>query len=636
MAQRQIRQVRQRLRYQFDNYMARGVGAQILLLAAFTTILILVTAVAIVAFGVIPEDEKGRDSFGKLVWKSLMHALDAGAIGGDVGGWTFLFIMLFVTIGGLFVLSALIGVLTQGFGQMIETWRRGRSVVMEKNHTVILGWTPKVPTLLHELAVANASERKACVVILADRDKVDMDAEASVVSKGTNLRVVTRSGSPMAMDDLLLVSLPHSKAIIVLSPDEHPDGSPMLPTESDAIVLKTLLAISKVAPDLRLHLVAELYDERTESVARMVIGDQAALLRASPLVSRLLVQTGRQSGLSVVYSELLDFDGVEIYLKPQPSLAGKTFREAVFAYDTSSAIGVLTAKGEMLLPPPLDRKLDATDEIVVISEDDSTIALDGKATYDDPTIIAKPEPPQRTPEKTLVLGAPARLGAVLTELDAYVAPSSKTIVVGEAEPQLKSQRLVNMEVEASLGDVTDRALLESLEVERFDHILVLSESSGRSQEMADARTTVTLLHLRDLARRKGIKVPITSEILNIQNRDLAAVAEADDFIVSNTLVSLMVSQVAENPHLVRVFDELFSPSGHELYLKPASEYVRLGTVKFGAVCEAALRRNEVAIGYRRAATSRDPSAAFGVVVNPPKRNAIELVEGDKIIVLAEQ
>lgn len=628
-------QLGQRLRYRFDNYMARGVGAQILLLAAFTAVLILITAAAVVALGVVPADDKGaRDSFGRLVWKSLMHALDAGAVGGDVAGWTFLFIMLFVTIGGLFVLSALIGILTQGFGQMVETWRRGRSVVMERRHTVILGWTPKVQTLLHELAVANASVRNACVVILADRDKVDMDTEAMSAVRGTKLRVVTRRGSPIALDDLRLVSLEASKAIIVLSPEAHADGAPISASESDAIVLKTLLALSKLVPAEQLHVVAELHDERTESVARMVIGERAALLRASPLVSRLLVQTGRQAGLSVVYTELLDFEGVEIYLVPQPALAGKPFRECVFAYDTSTAIGVLTAAGEILLPPALDRPLAPGDQLVVISEDDSTVVLDGKAAYDHPAIAAAAAAPSAVAERTLVLGTCERLGTVLAELDAYVAPGSTTLVVGEAEAVV-APAFEHMRVEARLGDMTDRTLLESLEITAFDHILVLSETAARSQELADARTTVTLLHLRDIARRKGVKVPITSEILSIQNRDLAAVAEADDFIVSNTLVSLMVSQVAENPHLVRVFEELFGAAGHEIYLKPAADYVALGAVPFGAICEAALRRNEIAIGYRRAAAAHDAAAEYGVVVNPPKQRAIQLAAGDKIIVLAE-
>lgn len=195
--------------------------------------------------------------------------------------------------------------------------------------------------------------------------------------------------------------------------------------------------------------------------------------------------------------------------------------------------------------------------------------------------------------------------------------------------------LTNMSASTKRGDMTDRALLEELAVIEYDHVLVLSESGGRTQELADARTTVALLHLRDIAGRADCKLPITSEILDIENRDLATVAEADDFIVSNTLVSLMMSQISENPHLVRVFEQLFSSGGYELYLKPAHDYVEDGNRPFALVCEAALRRNEIAIGYRLASMSRDVDRGFGVVVNPPKRVAVPFGTGDKIIVLAE-
>jgi hypothetical protein len=286
---------RQRLRYRFDNLMSRGVGAQILLLAIVSAVLVLITAAAVIAFGVVPTDDKGEpDSFGRILWKTLMHMFDAGNLGGDVAGWTFLFIMLFVTIGGLFVLSALIGVLNQGFGALIESLRRGRSPVIEAGHTVILGWTPKIHTLLGELAEASANQRGACVVILADRDKVSMDDEVAPAMRGKRLRVVTRTGSPMTPDDLGLVSLPTSKAVVVLGPETHPSGAPMAAHESDTVVLKSLLAIAKVAPGKDLHVVAELYDERTATVARRVAGDRAGLVLASPLISR----RGRRPGRS--------------------------------------------------------------------------------------------------------------------------------------------------------------------------------------------------------------------------------------------------------------------------------------------------------------------------------------------------
>ena len=624
--------LKQQARYRFDNLMARGVGAQILLLAVFTIAIVLVTVVLMLVLGVAPKSEGGEtDSTPLLAWKSLMHTMDAGTLGGDSGSWTYLFVFLFATIGGLFVVSALIGVLNQGFGTMLERLRRGRSVVVEKDHTVILGWTPKIFTLLHELAEANRNKRGAAVVILADRDKVDMDGDIAEAMRGKRLRVISRRGSTMSTEDLALVSLQTSKAVVVLGSDDN--------AIADTVVLRTLLAVKQVAAEHPLHIVAEIFDQRSEPVARMVVGKEAALMLAAPLVSRLLVQTGRQSGLSIVYTELLDFGGCEIYVTKEPQLAGKTFRDAAFKFGTSTLLGIFTKSGEMLLPPPFDRELAADDLIVTISEDDDTIVLDGAGSIDDHAINVAPTRSSRRSERTLVLGASRRLPLVLRELDTYVAPGSETIVHGEnakaALAALDVATLANMKVTVADGDVTDRDLLESLDITQFDHILLLSEGIDRTQEMADARTTITLLFLRDIAQRAGKRVPMTSEILEIQSRDLAAVAEADDFIVSNSLVSLMISQLAENPHLVHVFDELFSSKGYELYVKPMSEYLHAGDATFGTLCEAAMQRKEIAIGYRLAKSARDPRAAYGVKVNPPKREKVRFAAEDHVIVLAE-
>lgn len=616
--------------------MAKGVWAQILLLAVATIVLIALAVTAITIGGyAIEGDDHAKESIGKTAWRALNHTLDPGNLGGDTAGWGFLFVMFVATIGGLFIVSALIGVLNQGFGGALERLRRGRSAVVETNHIVILGWGPKIGTLLRELAQANANVRGAVAVILADRDKVEMDHDIAeeLGDQKKHLRVVTRTGSMMSLQDLQLVSLPTSKAVIVLAPEAHADGTPMAPHESDTVVLKALLAIAKTAPDSKLHVVAEIFDEHNESVARLVAGKAASLIVASPLISRLLVQTGRQSGLSTVYSELLDFEGVEIYVQPAPAVTGKTFREAMAMYDTSTVIGVYTKAGETLVPPAFERVFEADDQLIAITEDDDTLIADGKTKPDETKIVATAPEHVHRPDRTLILGTSPRLPLVLRELDSYVAPGSEVMIVGEAVAGLAVDKLVNMTASFKEADVTARRELDALDVTSFDHVLVLSETVGRTQELADARTTVTLLFLRDIERRSGKRVPITSEILEIENRDLASVAEADDFIVSNTLVSLMVSMVAENPHLVEVFDELFSAGGYEIYLKPAEHYVVLGEVTFGTVCAAALRRDEIAIGVRFAKQRSEPS--FGVVLNPNKRDSIRLAAGDSVIVLAE-
>jgi hypothetical protein len=111
---------------------------------------------------------------------------------------------------------------------------------------------------------------------------------------------------------------------------------------------------------------------------------------------------------------------------------------------------------------------------------------------------------------------------------------------------------------------------------------------------------------------------------------------ADDFIVSDHLASLMMCQVSENRELSRVFEELISPHGSELYLKPVSEYVEPGVpLNFYTVLEAARRRGEVAVGYRLESESGDPAASYGVHLNPEKSRRVTFTEHDNLIVLAE-
>jgi CheY-like chemotaxis protein len=80
------------------------------------------------------------DQFFRELFQSLFHALDPGTVAGDgETPWRFLLTMLVLTIGGLFIVSALIGVIAAGIDTKLADLRRGRSLVLETDHTVILG-----------------------------------------------------------------------------------------------------------------------------------------------------------------------------------------------------------------------------------------------------------------------------------------------------------------------------------------------------------------------------------------------------------------------------------------------------------------------------------------------------------------
>ena len=212
---------RERLSYDFDSLMSRGTLALIggLFLVSLIIILLAATVVSIGGLFTAPEGSSQPMPFGEAAWESLVRTLDPGTMGGDTG-WVFRGIMLFVTLGGIFVVSTLIGVLSHGIEDQMDRLRKGRSRVLENDHTVILGWSPQVFTILSELVIANENrQRGAAVAILADEDKVEMEgAIRDRVGDPKNTKIICRSGSPIDPTDIEIVSPHTARSIIVLSP----------------------------------------------------------------------------------------------------------------------------------------------------------------------------------------------------------------------------------------------------------------------------------------------------------------------------------------------------------------------------------------------------------------------------------
>src|SRR5215208_4152121 len=165
------------------------------------------------------------------------------------------------------------------------------------------------------------------------------------------------------------------------------------------------------------------------SVAQMVGRAEVELVPVYDLIARITAQTCRQSGLSVVYTDLLDFGGDEIYFRCEPRLAGRTFGEALAAYENCSVIGLRKADGHIELNPPPDAEVSAEDALMLIAEDDSTITL---SEYSDPEVVASTirnsRPHGQKPERTLVLGWNGRAPTMIAQLDRYVPPRSEVTV----------------------------------------------------------------------------------------------------------------------------------------------------------------------------------------------------------------
>lgn len=614
-----------RVRYWFDNTMARGTSAVIGLLAAVSLAWILVVGFIAWAFHLAPTEE--RYGYIEATWRQLTFTLDPGTFSGDTN-WTWLALSLLTTLFGVLVVASLIGVVGAAFDDKITELRKGKSNVLESGHTVIVGWNSKVFTIISELVNANESERRPVIVVLADRDKLEMEEAIREKAGDTkNTKVICRSGNPLDQDELLRANPYAAKSIIVLGDEDSSDP--------DSMTIKTTLALSNHPrrPTGAISIVGEVRDPSNLEAARLVGKDEARWVLPLEMISKLTVQTCRQSGLSTVYSELLRFEGDEIYFTDQAELAGLTYLECQMRFASSTVIGVATADGPVVNPAP-ERVLNAGEQLIVIAEDDSTITITpaGVPDLSKVTGVGKDE---SKPERTLILGSNSQLPLMLGEFNEYVAPGSVvTVVSNHPLPELGTH--THFMIDARDGDTSDRRTLSALEPGSYDHVLVLAYRDHLEAEAADAKTLVTLLLLREIADASDLDLNIVSEMLDDRNRKLAEVTKADDFIVSDNLMSLMMSQISENPELGALYNGLFAAEGAEVYLRPVEWYVALDTpVDFYTVAAGAAQRGETAIGFRDVTPTGAGDGQAAIRINPPKAEPRTYSAGDRIIVFAE-
>jgi hypothetical protein len=638
------RGIKAKLRYRWDEFLSGGAGRQLLLLFALTMLVVVVfTVISLPIAGVGPEDSvQHHASILDKSWFYFTRMLDAGTMGDDAGELNRV-VSTGATILGVIVAGLLISSLAGNFQDRLESIRRGGSPVMEEGHFLVLGWSEKIPSVLDQISEAYMGQ-KIVAVVLGEGEKAEMEEKLrGKVTHPERMKIVVRSGSSLDLDDLARVSFDQARAIVVLVNDDDSRD----PNKADGRIIKTLLALFN-HPDIKgktdhLKVVAEVMLAANQEIAAIASGGRAHVIKTNEIISKILLQTSRSSGLSLVYDELLRFEGNEFHIKQFP-VAGRRYEDLALCFPNGLLVGLAKIDGSgHVLNPPGDRVV-AGDEALLILAEDSNIQFADRPPS--PRITVPSTPAQKPVEHMLVLGWNAKIFPILAEFDNYVgAGSSITLLntVPEEERQRelaqKAPALKNVAVRHMTGEFTSRALMERVQPHSYPTVMVLGDAAGEgSVEESDTRAIIALLLLRDFRQRAGIKEQkVCSEILDPKNRDLAATTEIRDVVISNVMVSMVLAQVTYEPRIRAVLEDLFQSEGSEVYIKDLALYVPLGQpTTFEHLVLAARARGESAMGVQ--IYEDDAEKRYGFTLNPagPARTASFVPKAkDRLVVLAE-
>ena len=530
-----------RFKYWLDKKMAKGTMSIIVLLTlAVLSVIVFVSILAILF--------KLRDSIFPAFWDSLANTINTEMPSSEDGGIGYIVLNTLTALAGLLFTSILIGVVSSGIEEKLNDLRKGNSLVLENNHTVILGYNLGEHGLLRQL-ILSAGENRRCIVICTDIEKPDLEQDLqNNVEIPKNIEVICRNGDITSTNDLRCCSIEKASVIVVNALNDNRR-------------IKAILAVQcirKEYPDFKGRIVACVTDERHMLPQNKIGKKNIIMLKTDDIMAKIVAHTSTEPGLSIAFKEMLNFEENEFYFEKDYRLIGKTIMEITKCLNRASIVGV-RKDGKTILNPGKDMTVDIEDDLVFFEEHKGSYEV----TEDNEKNVNERELPKiRTEPKgnVLIFGSNVMLNTILKELPNEV--EKITIVTEEDLGRLirnnKAKNIVQYE-----GDYEED--LKQL-AEDADHIVILVDRQIEKED-ADINNILLLLKLMNLKELYGYDYNITIE-LNMENSyNVSMKNDKIDYIVSSNIASLLLAQISENPDLEEILNELLSKKGNELYSK---------------------------------------------------------------------
>ena len=543
--------LKNRFRYWFDNRMTKGSFGLIRILIAFSILLAVFVAGLIIVLGFSEEGEEAA-----TFWDSIATVINAWMPSFEDGSPGYLILMSLVAIAGLLFTSVLIGIITSAIEEKIDTLKRGNSIVLEKDHIVVLGFYPGEYTLLNQLILA-AAGKPGCVVIAEDMDREEMEQyidENLDVPK--NFRIVCRTADITDPASLDKCSIETCKTVIVSPTD-------------DMKTIKSVLAVSALLADRGIRGIsvnAIISKNEYRFPVSLAEANNITTLQTNRILAKMIAHSCTQTGLSETFREVYNYEGCEFYLATLSGIEGMTFEELMLRTTGAVPVGVLRS-GRVLMNPSSTYNLHEEDRILVFAEEADSARLipaTDEELWEAEELVIRDE----EATDTVIIGHNETLPIILRELPMNV---SNVHLAGMEVSEEEKKEFEQIAEERKLilhflpGDPkSERVLFEIAQM--AEHIVILNDHEREAEE-ADMEAIFLLLNLRDLRKRYKLSFNITVEMQKEHNQKLVGRGDHTDFLVASSMASLILAQLAESPELNSVFHELLSNEGNELYLK---------------------------------------------------------------------
>ena len=422
--------------------------------------------------------------------------------------------------------GAIIATLTAAIKGFIDKKSQAKGKIILNNHFVILNWNTKVPDMIYNLL---CKKYKGSVLILSNRDKEYITTEIeSVISANqttkdkTKLNLIIKEGNPLLHGSLEDISIDKASNIVIMSREDMTIGDDENITNYDLYSLKIMLALGNFDINPNCNIVVETDDDNTKKKIENLSQTIKTLQNKSIIpvsfnrkIGQIIAQTVISPELANIYLELLSFEGSEFY-----SIKGDSVED--YFKKHNNAIPIIKYN-----------------RLFVLAEDESDLTKTRQKPVSNIRKLIAKNNEDFEDFTVFVIGENKKTKHIIDNLNLA------TIGIGD-----------HFKVRDYHKNETAKLIEDIKNTNGIKKVLIISDDTV-SSDSYDANVFVTLIALQNAFPDRNNLSYIT-ELLDSRNLHSVKDFNIKNAIISNRMMSLLLTQLALNSDSKRFFEGLLT------------------------------------------------------------------------------
>ena len=491
-------------------------------LMVIINIIILVIA-ALIAMGIDDSYNNFIDAFanGSLKWMLTPNAILL------IENPDTLFLAVVVLVIGMILFTGtIIALTTNAIKDYFQKKKSGSGKIYLDNHIVILNWNNKVPELVADLLYVD--EEGLEVVVLADIEKEyaekqilnALTKEKNNTKELKNMNVMVKPGDPLLYTELDDISIEKANSILIMNKD-MPELVIKGMSKSDLNVIKVILSIGRVNFLYDPPIVAEIKNIETKEkivtmseVVKTLHEHKIMPICFDRRLGQIIAQTIINPWMEDVYLSLFSFEDSEVYHLPNVK-----FEDCLYNY--SEAIPV-TICGKDLFVLSLNNKSKNIKEKYHVDDIKLNIS---KIKYAKNLIV-------------YIVGKNNKSSFIMDSFSEY-------------------EKIYHNEFKAQFVDENDLVeMVNEINQTNKPATIVLLSDEKQSIESLDANVINSLIYLQGNIEKENTNIIV--ELLDPKNDHIIKDFDIENTIISNKIISLLLSKLALYKETAPFYDNLLS------------------------------------------------------------------------------